>query len=103
MNEDLAFDWVTLAAPAAAAAFCFIAALTLLSLMRINKGAKLNRAYGSIAFGLVCFGLIGIDRALDLLGLPNASVAEDVLMASGATFILIGAVYGRSLYRKLAK
>jgi len=103
MNDTNVFGWIMLSAPAAAAFFCIAAALALANLIRLNKGASINRAFGLIAFGLGCFGLAALDRTLELLDLPNASVVRDAVMALGSLLILIGAVYGRGLYRNLLK
>jgi len=103
MNDTNALGWITLALPGVAALFCFAAALSLASLIRLNKGAKLNRAWGLLAFGLACFGLAALDRTLERLGLPTAAAARDALSALGALLILSGAVYGRGLYRNLLK
>jgi len=103
MEDSNAFGWIMLTAPAVAAFFCIAAALTLASLIRLNKGARLNRGLGLIAFGLGCFGLAALDRTLELLDLPNAAAIRDVLAALGSLLILIGAVYARGLYRNLLK
>jgi hypothetical protein len=62
MNETATIDLLSLVLPAAAALLCLGAAAALASLVRLNKGAKLNRAW-----------------------------------------VLVGAVYGRALYRDLLK
>ena len=103
MNDTNVFSWIMLSAPAIAAFFCIVAAFTLTSLIRINKGAKINRGLGLIAFGLGCFGLVAFDRTLELLDLPNAVAVRDVLAALGSLLILIGAVYARGLYRNVVK
>ena len=101
-------DTKTLAAlaptlPAVAAFFCLAAAAALASLIRLNKGAKLNRAWALMALGFGCFGLAGLDTALARLGLPNAGETRDVVAAAGALLAMIGAAYARSLYRALVK
>lgn len=103
MYATIFYGWTDIAMSAATAVFCLIAAATLASLIRLNKGARLNRAWGLLALGLVCFGLAGIDRTFELLGLPNAADAREALSAGAALLVMIGAVYGRSLYRGLLK
>lgn len=103
MNDTNALGWIMLALPGVAAVLCFAAALALANLIRLNKGAKLNRAWGLLAFGLACFGLAALDRTLELLGLPNAAAVRDALPALGSLLTLSGAVYGRGLYRNLLK
>ena len=103
MNDTNALGWIMLALPGLAAVFCFAAAFSLVGLIRLNKGAKLNRAWGLLAFGSACLGLAALDRTIDLLGLPNAAAARDALSALGSLLILSGAVYGRGLYRNLLK
>ena len=89
--------------PAVAAFFCFASAIALVSLIRLNKGAKINIAWGLLAFGLTCFGLAALDRTLELLGLPSAAQARDALMAFAALIAAIGVFYGHALYRNLTK
>lgn len=103
MNDTNALGWIMLALPGVAAVFCLAAAFSLTSLIRLNKGAKLNRAWGLLAFGLACLGLAALDRTLELLGLPNAAAVRDGLTALGSLLMLAGAVYGRGLYRNLLK
>lgn len=103
MNDTNILGMFTLVMPAAAGIFCLLAAIALLGLIRANKGAKLNRAWGLIAFGLACLALAELDRTLERLGLPNAAQVRDALSALGSLFILIGAVYGRGVYKDLLK
>src|SRR5690349_14811415 len=103
MEANLANGWIVLAAPAVSAFFCLAAAIALGSLIRLNKGAKINVTWGLIAFGLTCFGLAAIDRTLELLDLPNAASVRHVLSAFASLLIAIGAVYGRGIYKNLLK
>ena len=103
MNDILALDWFSLAMPAIAAISCIAAAAALTGLIRLNKGAKINRAWGFVAFGLACFSLAALDRTFQLLDLPNAAPARDAVTALGALCTMIGTVYGRGLYRGLLK
>jgi hypothetical protein len=104
MEDTMALDWFALAMPAVAAFCCFVSAAALSGLIRLNKGARINRAWGLIAFGLACFGLAALDRTFQLLDLPNASgTPRDAVAALGSLFMLIGAVYGRGLYKDLLK
>ena len=103
MNDTNALGWIMLALPGVAAVFCVAAAVSLVSLIRLNKGAKLNRAWCLLAFGLACFGLAALDLTLERAGLPTAAAARDALSALGSLLILSGAVYGRGLYRNLLK
>ena len=101
--DTATYGWIMLALPGIAAFFCFASAIALASLIRLNKGAKANIAWGLIAFGLTCFGLAGLDRTLELLGLPSAAQARDALMAFAAVIAAIGVFYARALYRNLVK
>ncbi|HTK60181.1 MAG TPA: hypothetical protein VL283_03170 [Candidatus Baltobacteraceae bacterium] len=103
MEDTLALDWFALSLPAIAALFCLVSAVALSGLIRFNKGAKINRAWGFIAFGLACFGLAALDRVFQTLDLPNADAVRDALFALGALFIMIGAVYARGLHKDLLK
>lgn len=103
MDDTNAFGLLAPALPAAAAAFSLIAAVALASLIRLNKGAKINRAWGLMAFGLACLGVAGLGSALAELGMPNLGAAGDVVAAVGGLCVMLGAAYGRSLYRALVK
>ena len=103
MNDTNTIDLLGLAMSAAAAVFCLVAALALAGLIRINKGAKINRALGIFAFGLVCLALAALDRVLEMFGLPNAAQIRDALSAFGFLCLMIGAVYGRGIYKDLLK
>ncbi len=103
MNDIFSAGWFQLMMPALAAFFSLAAAGALLSLIRSNKGARINRAWGLIAFGLALFGLAGLDATLEALALPNASDVRGALTAAGALFAAIGAVHARGIHRGLLK
>jgi hypothetical protein len=103
MDDIFSAGWFTLMMPALAAFFGLAAALALLGLVRANKGARINRAWGLIALAAACFGLAGLDATLEELGLPNAASLRPALAATGSLLAAIGAVYARSIHRSLLK
>lgn len=103
MNDTNTIGLLALALSAATAVFCLVAALALVGLIRINKGAKINRALGLFAFGLACLAFAALDRMLELFGLPNAALVRDALSTLGFLLIMFGAVYGRGIYKDLLK
>lgn len=101
METNASFAWLAAVVPALAAVLSLAAALLLTGLIRLNRGAAINRSWGLLAFSAVCFGLAEADRALDLLGLPSAYVVRDALIALAALCGLVGVILARRLYRKL--
>ncbi len=103
MNELLSAGWFKLLMPALAALLFLASAFALAGLVRANKGARINRAWGLAAFGSACLALASLDAALQALGAPNASDARGALTALGALFLALGAVTARGIYRGLLK
>lgn len=103
METNASFAWLAAVVPGLAAVVSLAAALLLAGLIRLNRGAAINRAWGLLAFSAVCFGLAEANRTLDLLGLPSAAAARDALTAFAALCGLAAVVLARRLYRKLAE
>lgn len=103
MGTNETISWIAPAASGLAAILSLVAALLLAGLIRFNRGAAINRAWGLLAFSAVCFGLAEADRALELLGLPNAYPARDALTALAALCGFVAAAMARRLYRKIAE
>lgn len=103
MDDLFSAGWFTLMMPALAGFFCLAAAFALLGVVRANKGARINRAWGLIALAATCFGLAGLDATLEELGLPSAAAARPALAAIGSLLAAIGAVFARSVHKSLLK
>ena len=99
----LSGGWSRVAVPAATALICLASALVISSLVFLNKGAKMNAAWSLIAVGLLCIGVSEGDAAMTVLGLPNLSSARDLIRLGGASLVLFGVAYGRSLIKRLLK
>jgi|GEM_PF-2485950 len=103
MNDIFAAGWIEVVMPALAALFCLVAALALSSLVRHNKGAKINLAWGLIAFGLIALGIAGFDRTAEKLGMANAASIRDGVIVFGTIFVASGTIVARAVYRGLLK
>jgi len=103
MNDLISSGLVDLVLSAVTAVALAVAAFALANLIRVNKGAKINRAWGLLAFGAACLALASLDRTLEGLGLPNAARARTAISALGGLLVAFGAMYGRGLYKSLLK
>jgi len=103
MMELIFSGWLTVTLPAATAFFCLASAIGIVSLVLLNKGAKVNMAWGLIAAGLLANGLAEGDRVLAALGLTDLKGLRDVARLCGALLIFGGVLYGRDLLKRLVK
>lgn len=78
----------------------FLSALLLSSAIRMNKGAKSNVAWVSIALGLILVGVSEAGAALSRAGFSLLERWGDFLMTAGLLCILLGVVLWRRLVKK---
>ena len=103
MMELIFSGWLTVALPAATSFFCLASVFGILSLVLLNKGAKVNFAWGLIAAGLLADALAEGDRVLAALGLTDLKELRDVARLCGALLIFGGVLYGRDVLKRLVK
>jgi hypothetical protein len=74
----------------------------ILSGVRLNKGAKVNRAMLIAATGLFVIGAGMANLALSEFGLPNIGWTDTTILA-GLVLVLLGAIDWRRLIKQLTK
>ena len=98
--QDPTFIGLTHAAAALAA---LGAALAFTTVMRANKGARVNVAMILFALGCVLLGVAGATLTLRDLGLVDLAGWYEPLAMLGVLCILAGALYWRRLIVKMTK
>lgn len=78
----------------------FVATLLLSSAMRLNKGAKANRAWAAVAIGLILIALAEASEATTHLGYPLLEDWDGLLVGGGALFVMLGAILWRGIVKK---
>ena len=73
------------------------------SMVKINKGAKANRSWALIALGLLLIALSEGNRVLGISGLPSIDQLDEIMVALGSLFILIGILDYKRLIKGMLK
>jgi hypothetical protein len=103
MTEQLINSWISFVLPTAISLLCLGAALAILNIIFINKGAKANLAWGLLAASFILFGIVEGNRVVAVMDLPNINEAADALKVLAALFAFSSAIYMRSLFKRLLK
>lgn len=92
-----------LAAHLISSASAFVSALLVSSTMRMNKGAKVNRAWAAVAPGLILAGIAEGSRAAEHLGFFQLEEWDGILMAAAGVFVLLGVILWYRTVRKAVR
>lgn len=101
--ETTEFNWLPVIFDSAKALLAFGAALVITSGIRVNRGAKVNRAWLLIAAGVFVIGVAMANRAVSMLDLPNIAAWGDAMTVVGLALVVVGLVEWRRLLSELTK
>lgn len=103
MDTILQAQWFLAVMHGGAALLALAATLLISSAMRLNKGAKANRAWLLVAIGLILVFLAEGNKFLGVMNLPSFDKYDEVKMFFGMLFMLLGILHWRGLLKGMLK
>lgn len=101
LDEILKNTYVLGVAHLVTSATLLIIALIISSVVRMNKGAKVNTAIIIVAAGVVVAAIVPGNIALDEFGLVNVTKWNELLLLLATALVLIGVMAWRRIIRRM--